>query len=59
MVDDALATHLAPGEIIIDGGNSHDRDDIRRATPLAPACLDHVDSGTRGGHVERQDGDSI
>jgi 6-phosphogluconate dehydrogenase len=40
---------LSPGDIIIDGGNSHYRDDIRRAAELAPAGLHYVDVGTSGG----------
>jgi 6-phosphogluconate dehydrogenase len=40
---------LAPGDIIIDGGNSHYRDDIRRAAELTAAGLHFVDVGTSGG----------
>lgn len=51
-VDQALAdlvTHLDAGDIVIDGGNSYYRDDIRRAKDLAAAGLHHVDVGTSGG----------
>ena len=47
-VDD-LAGHLAPGDTIIDGGNSYYRDDIRRASALAPSGIHFVDCGTSGG----------
>jgi 6-phosphogluconate dehydrogenase len=45
----ALAEVLAPGDTIIDGGNSHYRDDIRRAAALAEKGLHLVDVGTSGG----------
>jgi 6-phosphogluconate dehydrogenase len=44
-----LASHLDAGDIVIDGGNSYYRDDIRRATELAAAGLHYVDVGTSGG----------
>ncbi|HTY94658.1 MAG TPA: decarboxylating 6-phosphogluconate dehydrogenase [Steroidobacteraceae bacterium] len=44
-----LAPLLAAGDIIIDGGNSHYHDDIRRAGQLAGANLHYVDVGTSGG----------
>ncbi len=40
---------LEPGDMLIDGGNSHYVDDIRRAKELAPRQIDHVDVGTSGG----------
>ena len=46
---DALAPLLAPGDIVIDGGNSHHGDDIRRAKQLAARQIHHVDVGTSGG----------
>jgi 6-phosphogluconate dehydrogenase len=45
----ALGEVLEPGDAIIDGGNSHYRDDIRRAAALAEQGLHHVDVGTSGG----------
>src|SRR6266516_3634706 len=48
-VIDALAAHMAPGDIIIDGGNSYYRDDIRRSKPLAERGIRLVDCGTSGG----------
>jgi 6-phosphogluconate dehydrogenase len=44
-----LAKLLAPGDIIIDGGNTHYIDDIRRAKELALKGIDYVDVGTSGG----------
>ncbi len=38
-----------PGAIIIDGGNSFYKDDIRRAKSLAARGIDYVDVGTSGG----------
>lgn len=40
---------LAAGDIVIDGGNSHYHDDIRRAAGLAEQGLHFVDVGTSGG----------
>ena len=40
---------LEPGDIVIDGGHSHDVDDIRRAKELAAKGIHHVDVGTSGG----------
>jgi len=51
-VDAAIAgllPHLEPGDIVIDGGNSHYVDDIRRAKELAPRRIHYVDVGTSGG----------
>jgi 6-phosphogluconate dehydrogenase len=39
----------APGEIVIDGGNSFYKDDIRRAADLRTRGLHYVDVGTSGG----------
>src|SRR5690349_15321602 len=40
---------LSPGDIIIDGGNSNYRDDIRRAGELRAASIHYIDVGTSGG----------
>jgi len=40
---------LEPGDIVIDGGNSHYHDDIRRAAELQARGLHYVDVGTSGG----------
>ncbi len=44
-----LATELEPGDTVIDGGNSHYPDDIRRSEALSSAGLHYVDVGTSGG----------
>jgi 6-phosphogluconate dehydrogenase len=46
---DGLAEHMAPGDTIIDGGNSYYRDDIHRAAALAGRGIHLVDVGTSGG----------
>ena len=45
----ALAQHLDAGDILIDGGNSHYVDDIRRAAALKAKGIHYVDAGTSGG----------
>ena len=44
-----LVPRLAAGDIVIDGGNSYYRDDIRRSKELEPAGIRYVDCGTSGG----------
>jgi 6-phosphogluconate dehydrogenase len=44
-----IASHLEKGDILIDGGNSHYVDDIRRAKALAAKGINYVDVGTSGG----------
>ncbi|HEX4183389.1 MAG TPA: decarboxylating 6-phosphogluconate dehydrogenase [Caulobacteraceae bacterium] len=44
-----LADALSPGDVVIDGGNSYYRDDIRRAKALAAKQLHYIDVGTSGG----------
>jgi len=44
-----LLPYLAPGDILIDGGNSYYIDDIRRAKELAAKKIHYVDVGTSGG----------
>jgi len=51
-----LATRLATGDCIIDGGNSYYRDDIARADKLQPAGVHYVDVGTSGGVFGRERG---
>ena len=46
---DQLIPLLAPGDIVIDGGNSYYRDDITRAERLTASQLHYVDCGTSGG----------
>jgi 6-phosphogluconate dehydrogenase len=45
----ALGDLLGNRDILIDGGNSFYRDDIRRAKALAPVGVSYVDVGTSGG----------
>ncbi|MEW6320486.1 MAG: phosphogluconate dehydrogenase (NAD(+)-dependent, decarboxylating) [Acidobacteriota bacterium] len=52
VVDGAVAdlrSHLSAGDTIVDGGNSHYVDDIRRARELSAAGIRYVDVGTSGG----------
>jgi len=44
-----LVPLLEKGDTLIDGGNSHYVDDIRRAKELAPKGIHYVDVGTSGG----------
>jgi 6-phosphogluconate dehydrogenase len=44
-----LAGRLAAGDVLIDGGNSHYKDDVRRARTLAGKGIQYVDAGTSGG----------
>ncbi len=44
-----LGQLLAAGDVIIDGGNTYFRDDIRRARTLQPLGIHYVDVGTSGG----------
>jgi 6-phosphogluconate dehydrogenase len=45
----ALTPLLEAGDLIIDGGNSFYKDDIRRARTLAAKAIRYVDIGTSGG----------
>jgi 6-phosphogluconate dehydrogenase len=45
----ALAQLLEPGDALIDGGNSHYRDDIARAKTLVHQGIQYLDVGTSGG----------
>jgi 6-phosphogluconate dehydrogenase len=44
-----LGSHLSTGDIVIDGGNTFFKDDIRRAGELAACGIAFVDVGTSGG----------
>ena len=46
---DQFAALLDEGDIIIDGGNSNYRDDVRRAAKLKDLGIHYVDIGTSGG----------
>ena len=55
-VVDEVAALMNQGDIVIDGGNSYYRDDIRRAHDLAASGLHYVDVGTSGGVAGQQRG---
>jgi 6-phosphogluconate dehydrogenase len=44
-----LGRLLSPGDAVIDGGNSHFKDDVRRARRLALKGVHYLDVGTSGG----------
>jgi 6-phosphogluconate dehydrogenase len=44
-----IADQLESGDVIIDGGNSYYRDDIRRSKEFAEKGIDYIDCGTSGG----------
>jgi 6-phosphogluconate dehydrogenase len=44
-----LAGLLSPGDVIIDGGNTHYKDDARRASELGARGLAYLDAGVSGG----------
>ena len=46
---DALVPLLEPADVLVDGGNSFYRDDVRRAQALAARGLRYVDVGVSGG----------
>jgi 6-phosphogluconate dehydrogenase len=58
MIDDLLGV-LSKGDLIIDGGNSHYTDTIRRAEKIKSKGLDFVDVGTSGGTWGLSDGYSM
>ncbi len=45
----ALAERFEAGDVIVDGGNSYFKDDLRRAEALGEIGIDYVDVGTSGG----------
>ncbi|BBX72418.1 decarboxylating 6-phosphogluconate dehydrogenase [Mycobacterium shinjukuense] len=55
-VIDELATTLDSGDIVIDGGNSYYRDDIKHAKLLAEKGIHLLDCGTSGGVWGRERG---
>ena len=44
-----LGTLMKSGDVIIDGGNTNFKDDVRRARELAPKGIRYLDIGTSGG----------
>jgi 6-phosphogluconate dehydrogenase len=55
----ALARLLDPGDIVVDGGNSHYTDTKKRATRLARDGVELVDAGTSGGIWGLREGYSL
>src|SRR5262245_25521970 len=45
----AVASRLSAGDVVIDGGNTHFNDDVRRAKTLATKGIEYIDVGTSGG----------
>jgi 6-phosphogluconate dehydrogenase len=46
---DGLAPLLAPGDLVVDGGNANYRDSQRRASAMAARSIHYVDCGVSGG----------
>ena len=44
-----LSGYFSTGDIIVDGGNSHFKDDVRRAQVLSQRGIHYLDAGTSGG----------
>ena len=44
-----LSARLEPGDVIIDGGNSYFKDDVRRSKALREKEISYIDVGTSGG----------
>jgi 6-phosphogluconate dehydrogenase len=55
----ALAGLLGKGDVIIDGGNTNYKDDIRRAAELKQKGINYVDAGTSGGVWGLKEGYSL
>jgi 6-phosphogluconate dehydrogenase len=53
---EALAPGLAAGDLLVDGGNSHFVDDLRRAAQLKERGVHYLDVGTSGGVWGRERG---
>ena len=56
---DQLAGLLDEGDIIVDGGNSHYRQDVDRARELGPTGIHYVDVGVSGGVWGLEEGYSL
>ncbi|HRF47455.1 MAG TPA: decarboxylating 6-phosphogluconate dehydrogenase [Anaerolineales bacterium] len=56
---EALIPLLAPGDTIIEAGNTHFPDDIRRAARLEALGLHYIDQGTSGGVWGLENGYSL
>jgi 6-phosphogluconate dehydrogenase len=55
-VIDELGGLLAPGDVVVDGGNSNWRDTVRRGEELAAHDIGYVDCGTSGGIWGKDEG---
>jgi 6-phosphogluconate dehydrogenase len=44
-----LAPELAPGDVLVDGGNAHFKDSVRRGEALGERGIEFVDAGVSGG----------
>jgi 6-phosphogluconate dehydrogenase len=44
-----LSRRMEPGDVLIDGGNSYFKDDVRRAKQLSEKGIHYLDVGTSGG----------
>jgi 6-phosphogluconate dehydrogenase len=56
---DQLVPHLQAGDVIIDGGNSHFPDSVRRTKSLAEKGILYVGTGVSGGEEGARHGPSI
>jgi len=56
---DALISLLAPGDTIVEAGNTNFNDDIRRAERLKALGLNYIDQGTSGGVWGLENGYSL
>ena len=54
-----LGSLLSSGDVLVDGGNTYYKDDIRRAGALAPRGIHYVDEGTSGGVWGLENGYSL
>ncbi|MHB8351780.1 MAG: phosphogluconate dehydrogenase (NAD(+)-dependent, decarboxylating) [Thermoplasmata archaeon] len=54
-----LSARLAPGDLLVDGGNSNYRDSQRRAAEVARSGIGYVDVGVSGGVWGRTEGYSL
>jgi 6-phosphogluconate dehydrogenase len=51
-----LAGRLAPGDVLVDGGNSHFTDSLRRGADTGQRGIEFVDAGVSGGVWGREEG---
>src|SRR5207245_7536913 len=58
-VIDEVAPHLEPGDILIDGGNTHYPDTTRRTRALAERKLLYIGTGVSGGDAGALRGPSV